>query len=111
MLEQRFSLVATSPDDMSQDPNDLIQKIIRLAPEHRPAEMNLGDMTRRLLMTNLGLIYQAGFAATNVMHNILSSNQDHDTIRLLRAEAHHFLEASQREDDRLQQQQRRRRRR
>lgn len=94
MFKERFAHVLANPNDKSQDPVDLIQRMIRHVPEHRPAEMNNEAMTRRLIMANLGFIYQAGFAATNVLRNILESDQQHDTINILREEAQSFADAA-----------------
>lgn len=93
MLRQRFAHVAASPDDASGDPHDLMQRMIRAAAAHRADELNTGAMTRRLLMLNLGFIYQAGFAATNVLRNILASDAEHGTVGVLRAEARRFAAA------------------
>ncbi|KAK2603566.1 hypothetical protein QQS21_004246 [Conoideocrella luteorostrata] len=101
MLEERFAHVAANPNNKSQDPVDLIQRMIRLSANHRPDEMNIEAMTRRLIMANLGFIYQAGFAATNVLRNILESDREYDTINVLRAEAQRFAAAAEGDSSRL----------
>ncbi|CAH0054979.1 unnamed protein product [Clonostachys solani] len=94
LLQERFDLVATNPHDKSKDPIDLIQRMIRVAAVKRPEEMNLHAMNRRLIMANLGFIYQVGFAATNALRNILDSDEEYDTVEILRAEAQRFEDAA-----------------
>ncbi|KAL1850214.1 hypothetical protein Daus18300_013014 [Diaporthe australafricana] len=101
MLEDRFAHIAANPDDESQDPSDLLQRMLRRAQHHRASEMTLDQMTRRLVMANLGFIYQASFAASNMLRNILESDQEHDTVRVLRDEAQRFSAAAGNDPSRL----------
>lgn len=101
MLQERFAHIAANPDDESQDPSDLLQRMLRHAQHHRASEMTLDQMTRRLVMANMGFIYQASFAASNMLRNILESDQQHDTIRLLRDEAERFKAAAENDTARL----------
>lgn len=101
MLQERFAHIAANPDDESQDPSDLLQRMLRHAQHHRPSEMTLDQMTRRLVMANMGFIYQASFAASNMLRNILESDQEHDTIRVLRDEAERFSAAAENDPSRL----------
>ncbi|CAI6099014.1 unnamed protein product [Clonostachys chloroleuca] len=94
VLQDRFAHIAKNPDDRSQDPVDLLQRMLRVASVNRPEEMNVPSMIRRLVMANLGFIFQAGFAGTNVIRNILESDPKHDTINILREEAQRFRDAS-----------------
>lgn len=90
MLQERFAHLAANPDDRSQDPNDLLQRMLRDAQRICPEELNTPTMTRRTLMAKLGFIYQAGYAASNMVRNILESDKEHDTISALREEALRF---------------------
>lgn len=101
MLQERFAHIAANPDDDSQDPSDLMQRMLRHAQHHRASEMTLDQMTRRLVMANMGFIYQASFAASNMLRNILESDQEHDTIRVLRDEAERFNVAAENDPSQL----------
>lgn len=82
--------------DLDQDSPDqkvdLLQKMLRFARKNRPEEMALGEMTRRLCMTNLAFIYLASFTTTNIITHVLASDKEHDTLAKLREEAEGFLE-------------------
>lgn len=94
MFQQRFAHIAEHPDDDSADPSDLLQRMLRHAQQHEPSEMTIDQMTRRLVMANMGFMYQASFAASNMLRNILESDAEHDTIRILRDEAERFRTAA-----------------
>lgn len=100
-LQERFAHIAANPDDESQDPSDLLQRMLRHAQHHRASEMTPDQMTRRLVMANMGFIYQASFAASNMLRNILESDREHDTIRVLRDEAERFGAAAGNDPSRL----------
>ncbi|KAL9616420.1 MAG: hypothetical protein Q9160_008719 [Pyrenula sp. 1 TL-2023] len=92
-LEKRLAHITSNPDDESTDPVDLEQRLLRYAFQHRPSELQTSNLTRRLVMTNLGFVYQGSFAAANMVRNILESDSKHDTIAILRDEAKHFKAA------------------
>lgn len=101
MLQERFAHIMENPDDESQDPSDLLQRMLRYAQRHRSSEMTTDQMTRRLVMANLGFIYQASFAASNMLRNILESDMQHNTIGVLRDEAERFMAAADGDPSRL----------
>lgn len=101
MFRQRFAHIAAHPDDDSKDPSDLLQRMLRHAQQHEPSEMTVDQMTRRLVMANMGFMYQASFAASNMLRNILESDAEHDTIRILRDEAECFRTAANHDETRL----------
>lgn len=90
IFKERIKYIQSTADE-SNDPNDLLQKMLRHAQKKRPEELATDQMTRRLLMANLGFIYQASFASSNMLMNILASDAKHDTIAVLRQEAEAFL--------------------
>src|SRR5262249_45762668 len=55
LFHARIKQIESSPDE-SNDPVDLLQKMMRYAHKHRPEELETSQMTRRLLMANLGFI-------------------------------------------------------
>lgn len=91
IFHERIKHMNSNVDDDSKDPVDLLQKMLRYAQKKRPEELAADQMTRRLLMANLGFIYQASFATSNLLMNILASDADHNTIAVLRREAETFL--------------------
>ncbi|KAK2615035.1 hypothetical protein N8I77_001814 [Diaporthe amygdali] len=101
MLQHRCAHIAANPDDESQDPSDLLQRMLRHAQIHKTSELTIDQMTRRLVMANMGFIYQASFAASNMLRNILESDQKHNTIRILRDEAESFNAAAENDPSRL----------
>lgn len=93
IFKERIAYMESTTDE-TDDPVDLMQKMLRYAQKHRPEELETGQMTRRLLMANLGFIYQASFAMSNMLMNMLGSNASHDTVSVLRREAEAFLAES-----------------
>ncbi|KAL0938263.1 cytochrome p450 [Colletotrichum truncatum] len=93
VFKERIAYMKSTSDE-SNDPLDLLQKMLRYAQKNRPEELETSQMTRRLLMANLGFIYQASFAMSNMLMNILGSEAAHDTIAVLRREAESFLAES-----------------
>ncbi|KAF7540433.1 hypothetical protein G7054_g1344 [Neopestalotiopsis clavispora] len=93
MLEESMIRMAANPDDESKDPVCLEQRMLRYAFKNRPSELRSDELTRRLVMTNLGFVYQGSFAAANMIRNILESDAKHNTISVLREEAKHFMAA------------------
>lgn len=77
-------------DDPDQ-PVDLLQKMLRFAKKHRPEELATGQFTRRMCMANLAFIYLASFTTTNILAQIMASDEEHDTISTLRNEAEEFF--------------------
>jgi cytochrome P450 len=65
--------------------------MMRYAQENRPDELETSQMTKRLLMANLGFIYQPNFAMSNMILNIVNSDAEYGTISTLREEAASFL--------------------
>lgn len=100
-FRERIALMERYPDDERHDPRDLLQRMLRHARKHRPEELATDQMTRRLLMANLGFIYQASFAMSNLVINVLDSDATHDTVATLRHEAAAFRRESEGEPARL----------
>lgn len=90
MIGDRLAHIAANPDE-SSDEFDLEQRMLRYAYKHRPSELKTDELTRRLVMTNLGFVYQGSFAASNMVRNIIQSDAKYDTIATLREEARHFM--------------------
>jgi cytochrome P450 len=78
----------------SEDPQDHLQMMLRCAETDHKTELNLDDMTGRLVMANFGSFHQTSIAITNVIFNILESDKEYNTIALLREEARAVLEKS-----------------
>jgi cytochrome P450 len=93
MIEKRLAHIAANPDDGSNDPIDLEQRMLRYAFKNRPSELRTDELARRLVMTNLGFVYQGSFAAANMVRNILQSDAKYGTIAVLCDEARHFMAA------------------
>lgn len=83
MLGKRLlQMRAESPDE----PQDRLQLMLRYAAAHEPQELNAKDMTGRLITANFGAMHQTSYAVSNAILNILSSDAEFDTIRVLRQE-------------------------
>ncbi|OKL63208.1 hypothetical protein UA08_01148 [Talaromyces atroroseus] len=68
------------------EPVDHLQTMFRWAQKNRPEELNLHDMTIRLALTSFSGTHQTSIAITNIIFNILASDTEYDTIRILRRE-------------------------
>jgi cytochrome P450 len=77
-----------------EDPNELedhFQMMLRYAQKERPSELNIQDIGTRIMTTNFGSMHQTAAAATNVLLNVLDSDQEYNTISILRAEISRVL--------------------
>lgn len=97
----RFAHIAAKLDDESQDPSELLQRMLRHAQHHEPSELIMDQMTRRPIMANMGFMYQASFAASNMIRNNLMSDPKHHSIRILRDETKRFKMAANNDPSRL----------
>jgi cytochrome P450 len=88
ILEQR--LRAMEDNDIVV-PEDRLQMMLRHAHAHVPQELNVKDITGRLINANFGAIHQTGYAATNVILDILGSDCEFDTIKIIREEVQETL--------------------
>ncbi|KAN0083593.1 hypothetical protein V8E54_002681 [Elaphomyces granulatus] len=86
IFKERIRIMQSEKPEASE-PTDLLQKMMRYAQENRPDELETSQMTKRLLMANLGFIYQPNFAMSNMILNIVNSDAEYGTISTLREEA------------------------
>ncbi|KAI1929809.1 hypothetical protein LOZ65_001637 [Ophidiomyces ophidiicola] len=93
VFKERIAYIESNPDE-SNDPGDFLQKMLRYAHQKRPEELATDQMTRRLLVANLGFTYLAGFAMCNMLLNILASDSTYNTVDVLRQEAETFLNSA-----------------
>lgn len=93
IFKERIRHMESFPEDTSKYPVDLQQKMLRYAQKNCPAELATNEMTRRLLMANLGFIYQASFALSNMLMKIIESDIKYNTLQVLRLEATKSLAA------------------
>ncbi|CAG8953375.1 hypothetical protein HYFRA_00010120 [Hymenoscyphus fraxineus] len=93
MIENHLAHITTNPDDDSNDSFDLQQRMLRYAAKNRSSELRTDELARRLVMTNLGFVYQGSFAAANMVRNIVKSDVKYGTIAVLRDEAKQFIAA------------------
>ncbi|KAI1907484.1 hypothetical protein LOZ61_006119 [Ophidiomyces ophidiicola] len=93
VFKERIAYMESNPDE-SNDPGDFLQKMLRYAHQKRPEELATDQMTRRLLVANLGFTYLAGFAMCNMLLNILASDSTYSTVDVLRQEAETFLNSA-----------------
>lgn len=77
-----------------EDPQDHLQMMLRFAQTDRPQELNIDDITIRLAMANFGSFHQPSILITNLIFDILESDNEYNTIALLREEAERCLAAS-----------------
>lgn len=78
-------------EDSPDQPVDLLQKMLRFTRKHRPEELATDQFTRRMCMANLAFIYLASFTTTNILAQIMASDEQYGTIDTLRAEADEFF--------------------
>ena len=90
IFQERIRGIRSEKPEASE-PTDLLQKMLRYAEKNRPDELETSQMTKRLLMANLGFIYQPSFAMSNMILNIVNSDAEYGTISTLRKEATGFL--------------------
>ncbi|KAK2746282.1 hypothetical protein FQN55_005710 [Onygenales sp. PD_40] len=69
------------------EPEDQLQMHLRYAQTERPRELeDIGSLSYRIIINNLGTMHQTTMMPTNAIFNILASNPEYDTINLLREE-------------------------
>jgi hypothetical protein len=93
MIENHLAYITPNPDDESNDLFDLEQRILRYTAKNRPSELRTDELVRRLVMTNLGFMYQGSFAATNIVRNMVNSDAKYGTIAVLCDEAKQLMAA------------------
>jgi cytochrome P450 len=87
ILASRIALCAKTEKTDPKEPQDQLQMMIRYAMDHCPHELvSLKTMTRRVAMANLGAFHQTSIAITNIIFNILGSDEEFNTIAVLREE-------------------------
>lgn len=73
-------------------PRDLIQMMLEYAVKERPKEAHsLADMTKRLAVSNFGTMHQTIISLHNIFLNVLDSDQEFNTISVLRDEVRTVL--------------------
>lgn len=91
--KERLNLI--SQLDTEKDapvPQDLIQMMLQYAVKERPQEAhNLGDMTKRLAVSNFGTMHQTIITLHNIFLNVLDSDAEFDTMAVLRDEVKRVL--------------------
>lgn len=68
--------------------------ILRFAQKERPSELNLHDIGVRTVIANFGSFHQTAMAATNLLLNVLDSEEEFNTINILRTEITEVLKES-----------------
>jgi len=68
--------------------------MLRFAQKERPNELNLHDIGVRTVIANFGSFHQTAMAATNLLLNVLESDQEYGTISILRVEITQVLKES-----------------
>ena len=87
LLEERLETLKRSLDPKYQEPHDYIQMMIQFAAKHRPNELHdLELMLRRVAVQNFSMTYLTSLQITQVILNVLSSNDEFNTISVLREE-------------------------
>lgn len=76
------------------EPQDLLQMMFRYAQANCPDELNIGDMTARLALLDVGTFHQASIAITNAIFDIVASDNEYNIIAVLRDEFSRVLAAN-----------------
>jgi cytochrome P450 len=70
-----------------EKPRDLLQVFMEYAIKERPDEAsNLDDMAKRMCVMNFGTLHQTVITLHNLFLDVMGSNEEHDTIAVLRDE-------------------------
>lgn len=87
----RLETLNHSKDDPSE-PQDHLQMMIRYAERERRHELyDLDIMARRLSAANFGSMHQTSIQVTNMLLNIMGSDEEYSTIAVLRDEVNRIL--------------------
>ncbi|OLN97110.1 Fumitremorgin C monooxygenase 1 [Colletotrichum chlorophyti] len=79
-------------DPNDEEPQDLMQMMVRYAAKYRPEQVrDLDEMTRRLIANNFASIHQTAIQATNHLLNIVGSNSEFNTKSVLSHEINEVL--------------------
>ncbi|KAL0938574.1 cytochrome p450 [Colletotrichum truncatum] len=91
--DERVKSLQYAPDDPEHPhKQDHLQMMARYAQKNRPQEFNNIDMmTRRLIAANFGSMHQTSIQATNMLLNIIGSNEEFNTVSILRDEISRVL--------------------
>ncbi|KAL3466934.1 cytochrome P450 [Aspergillus heterothallicus] len=94
LYESRLQTLRYPPDDRNHtEPQDHLQLMLRFAQRERPDEVyDFDTMSRRLTAINFGSMHQTSIQVTNMLLNILGSDGEFDTVRVLREEIADVLE-------------------
>ncbi|CAN8102501.1 unnamed protein product [Discula destructiva] len=79
--------VMESGQQQQQQPQDQLQMMVRYAAKERPNELSDFDLlTKRIVAANFGSMHQTSVQVTNMLLNILASDDEFHTIAALRSE-------------------------
>jgi hypothetical protein len=79
-------LQSSADEESSQEPQDYFQMMLRHVQRYYPHELNYHDMINHLALANLGSFYQTSLTVTNIILNIVASDQEYNTIAIIRDE-------------------------
>lgn len=83
IIEERLTRIE---DQTNSNPEDRLQMMLCYARDNVPQELNVRDITGRLINANFGAMHQTSIAVTNTILNMASSDAEFDTIATLRKE-------------------------
>ena len=73
-------------DQKWEEPQDLLQMMIRYAQTKCPEDLNLDTMAKRITLQNFGSIHQSSYLTSNLIFDMIDSNERYDTFNILREE-------------------------
>ncbi|KAL2822403.1 cytochrome P450 [Aspergillus granulosus] len=80
------------PRDDPSEPQDLLQMMVRYAERERRDELyDLDIFARRLSAANFGSMHQTSIQVTNMLLNIMGSDEEYNTVAVLRDEVSRIL--------------------
>lgn len=89
LYKERMETLHTHERD---DPQDHFQMMLRYAQKERPHELqDLDLLTKRIVVANFGSMHQTALGVTNMLLNILGSDDEFNTISTLRNEVSEIL--------------------
>lgn len=90
MFYERLARLENDPD--SKIPEDQFQLIVKHARDTYPRELNPKWIMGRLLFANLGSMHQTSMAASNLILDLICSNEKYNTINQVRQEISQVLQ-------------------
>ena len=85
---KRIETLKYERDDPSHtEPTDLLQMMVRYCAANRPDELHDYNLiARRVVASNFGAVHQTGLQVTNMLLNVIGSDNEFNTISQLREE-------------------------